>query len=103
MHLSQEFERQRMDLALRMTACAVAGKAALPEFVEDRLAQNAARRIAGAQEQDVEVVHAPRHRLCVTGFWARTKALMILPSTAPAIASTSTPLPVRNARASSTR
>ena len=35
------------------------------------------------------------------GFTARTKALMNLPSMCAAISSTSTPLPLRNSRASS--
>jgi hypothetical protein len=42
----------------------------------------------------------PQHE--VPGFFARTKALMNLPSTIDAIVSTSTPWRVRNWRASST-
>ena len=42
----------------------------------------------------------PQHE--VPGFFARTKALMNLPSTIDATVSTSTPWPVRNSRASST-
>src|SRR5215468_1927795 len=98
-HLPQKIERERVYRALGMAAGAVTHKATLPDAVDDRLAKNAAGRVAGAQEQDVE---GP-HRVYVRGFTARMKALMNLPSTDFAIVSTSIPLPVRNSRASSTR
>ena len=43
-----------MHLALRMAAGTVGGKLALGLAVEDRLGEDAARRIAGAEEEDVE-------------------------------------------------
>ena len=78
----------------------------------------AARGIAGTEYQhaffslslhDVGTVAtarpscSTRARSTPAGFVARMKALMNLPSTCGAIASTSMPLPARNARASSTR
>src|SRR5215510_7296210 len=60
-HLAQQLQRQRMDFALRMTARAMADKAAAADAVDDRLAKNAAGGVAGAQEQDVEGSHAWHH------------------------------------------
>src|SRR5689334_489769 len=97
-----------------MAACAVGREAGLALMVHDGFSHNGAGRIACAQEQ---YVIAPLHERPLSqlqqvgaqhdwfpsGFTARTKALMNLPSTWGAIASTSMFCPERNSRASSMR
>src|SRR6516162_5532512 len=85
-----------------------------PVLAQDALRKDRARAVAGAEEQ--HIVAAVAHCLSTVfgaqqaaafaseatpGFFARTKALMNLPSTAGATASTSMSLLVRNSRASS--
>ena len=50
---AQQVERQRVDVALRMAAGAVAAELALAPVVEKHFRHDAARRIAGAEEQDI--------------------------------------------------
>src|ERR1043166_1214208 len=79
--------------------------AAAPFAAPEPSGHLAARGIAGAKNQDALFVrdhlqHAGPQQAACAGFTARTNALMNLPSTDGAIASTSIPLPARNSRAS---
>ena len=49
----QELERERMHLALGEASRAEGAKPALTQSVQERLGQDAARRVAGAQKKDV--------------------------------------------------
>jgi len=64
---------------------------------------NSDRRRPHPQQAGPQHAGPPRSCACPPGLVARTNALMNLPSTCGASASTSMPLPVRNSRASSTR
>ena len=99
----------RPHLARWVAARAVGREARPASVVQDGFRHDRARRIAGAQKKHVVVVLAscPPPELGAagrtatgsvrtTGLTARTKALMNLPSTSAAIASTSTPSAVRH-------
>ena len=69
----QHIERHRMHRALGLASGAVADEAPRALAVEDGLGQNRARRIAGAQEQDVEgTVHGNHPQQAVAGAAAAT-------------------------------
>ncbi len=68
-HLLQQVQRERMHLALGMAAGAEALEPTLSLAIEDAFGQDAARRIAGAQEQDV--VDMLRHGLAPVSQTAR--------------------------------
>ena len=59
--LSQNLERERIDLPLGLAAGGEGAEAAAAVLAQDRLGENRARGIAGAEEQDVE--DAIRHGL----------------------------------------
>ena len=109
-HALEQFESDRMHRSLGMTASTEAAESPAPQVVNQGLGDDAARGITGAEKQHVvgrpatSVPYADpvssTHGL-VADFVARTNALMNLPSTSGAIASTSRPSPERNCRASS--
>src|SRR5262245_51865840 len=47
---TQHLERHRMDLTVRIAACTVGLKTSVPGAIQDRLGEDAARGIAGAEE-----------------------------------------------------
>jgi len=47
------FKRERMHVAFRMTACAVGAELASPRRSQINLRENRARRVAGAEEENV--------------------------------------------------
>ncbi len=60
LHLREQFERQRIDPPGREASGTVAAESPPAPVIDERLRQDAARRIAGAQEQDV--VSVLRHQ-----------------------------------------
>ena len=52
-HLPQELERERMHLPLRLAAGAEGLEPVLAFAIEDAFGEDAARRIAGAEKQDI--------------------------------------------------
>src|SRR5208337_1529809 len=71
-------QRLRPYSSHRMASCAVGGKVQLAPGVQNCLGHDRARRISGAQEQDVEVCAHPAYSWLArcAGFTARTKAPM---------------------------
>jgi len=112
-------QRLRPDCSRGMTACTIRSENASGLMVQNGLCQNGASRVAGAQKQNIVVsghfdqpfpISEPAEQQPglqqlasaeIAGLVPRIKALMNLPSVCAAIASTSTPEPVRNCLASS--
>ena len=70
-------------------------------FAHDAGADDGGQQERRAERFSVQSRRAAQHCAAAAGFMARMNALMNLPSTCGAIASTSMPCPLRNARASS--
>jgi hypothetical protein len=54
LQVREQLERERVDASARETARAVRAEPALAPMVQQRLGEDAPRRVAGAQEEDIE-------------------------------------------------
>src|SRR5579862_1944099 len=62
----QDLDRERIDFAFGMTAGAEAAKSPTTPVIDERLADDAAGRVAGAEKQDVvRFSHTTSPRVCV--------------------------------------